>query len=109
MERELTPQLPGIVNGVAYEDCMGGPSVDIVDDESDLEEAMDKHVDSEHVYIIPASHCSIDMLRVAPEMHEALKKCLDALYNETHGKTDSYWIKTVKEMSSKVLAKAIGQ
>jgi hypothetical protein len=51
------PQLPGIVYGVAYEDVMGGVSVDVAnhDDDELIESLMEKHTDLELVCIVPAS------------------------------------------------------
>lgn len=89
MERDLTPQLPGIVHGVAYEDVMGGPSVDIVDDASELEDAMDRRTDPEHVYIIPASHCSIEQINAVSEVLMVLQEIHDECDSELWDEIDS--------------------
>ena len=46
------------------------------------------------------------LIAAAPELLTALVETLDALYNETHGETDSPWIATVKEKARAAIAKA---
>jgi hypothetical protein len=73
---EHTPQLPGSVYGVAYEDAMGGVSVDVCLDEDDVDELMEKHTDPELVCVVPAALYPMELIRNAPDLLAACEHLL---------------------------------
>lgn len=72
---ESKPQLPHTVFGVAYEDAMGGISVDLCLDASgktDPNELLSRHTDAELVYVIPTNSQAMNIVKHADELLAAL-------------------------------------
>ena len=82
-ENELNefPQLPGVILGVAYQDAMGGVSVDIIDEDDEVDEVLEDYTDPELCAIVPLT----SMNDIAKVKHaEKLFTALTDLVNEFH-------------------------
>lgn len=81
MSKESMQQLPGSVYGVAYENAMGGVSVDPCLDDDEIEEMMESHQESELVCIVPADIYPMELIRNAPDLLSEIEN----LRNEANG------------------------
>lgn len=99
---ESMPQLPAEMLGVAYENGMGGLSVDLCDEDDDIEEMMDQHMDPEMVCVVPYEQYPMDLIKAAPKMQDVLEVlCFEF---EREGKISQ----VTYELAKRALAKAIG-
>lgn len=57
----------------------------------------------EEVGVSIETNCKDSRGELIEQMGAALKECLDALFNETHGQPDSHWIKSVKVRSGNAI------
>lgn len=102
MSIESSPQLPAEMLGVAYENVMGGLSVDLCEEDDDIEEMMDQHTDPEMVCVVPFDQYPMDLIKASPKMQEVLGHvCFEF---ERQGKIGQ----STYEMAKRALAKAIG-
>lgn len=77
--RESTPHLPGAAYGLAYEDVMGGVSVDLYLDEDDPQEVLANRDEAELVVVVSAGDSPPSVFDAAPDMLDALERVFDLI------------------------------
>lgn len=79
MLKESMPQLPAEMLGVVYENVMGGLSVDLCEEDMEIDELMEKHIDPELVCVVPHDTYPMSMIKAIPDMLTALVRLQVAL------------------------------
>lgn len=71
-----------------------------------IKNTRDSRMEANAAYIVKACNSHEKLVRDREALLKALKGALEALYNETHGQSDTHWIKTTKEQARSAIAAA---